>query len=134
MLGYEERGRILKKMGYGTYQSYLESELWVSIRQRVLERDKNKCRLCDKPANIVHHAGYTLEQLQGKADHLLFSLCHGCHKRLEFDLTEPKRKLCVSSVVAKTLTWLKAKGKKRKRSKPWLGLRHKRKYQQRHRQ
>ena len=66
-------------------EEYLKSYLWKKIRRRILKRDSNKCRFCGGEATLVHHMSYEHEVLEGKADHMLVSLCPGCHKYLHFD-------------------------------------------------
>jgi len=64
---------------------YLRSDLWKTIRARVLKRDGGKCFRCKKRANIVHHLSYEDDVLDGNADDLLVSLCFACHSFIEFD-------------------------------------------------
>jgi hypothetical protein len=73
------------------YDEYLKSPLWRKIRRRVLKRDNHKCKRCSGKATVVHHRDYTPEVLRGDADHLLVSLCDGCHHVIEFDELERKR-------------------------------------------
>jgi hypothetical protein len=129
-LGYGKRNEILKSMGFLSYGEYLKSELWQIIRNKVLQRNENKCQLCGKPAKVVHHAGYYEEQLRGDELSHLFSLCHFCHRKIEFDSTEYDRKLSAESVIKKTLDLIKNKGKSK--GNPWLGLKHKHKWRRRH--
>lgn len=128
---YGSRNEVLLALGYSSYEDYLGSELWAGIRERVLTRDGHKCRLCDKrAATCIHHIDYSRETMLGEKIDLMYSLCYGCHQRLEFDSTAPGRKLKFSSVVSKTLRLMKAKGKK-PRGKPWIGLRHRDKWRRR---
>lgn len=66
------------------YQLYLESALWKTIRQRVLDRDGNTCKRCGKGAQVVHHKSYDREVLDGFRDEALVSLCKRCHEEIEF--------------------------------------------------
>lgn len=130
MKGYDERDVNLAMMGYSSYEEYLDSDLWQTIRLRVLERDNHLCRVCDKPerpAACVHHTSYAVSVLKGEDISSLYSLCHGHHLTVEFDSTVPGRKLHLKSVVKKTARHLKFKDKKRRPSKPWIGLKHKKK-------
>src|SRR6202035_4798824 len=62
-------------------QEYLFSPLWKKIRGRVLyRRDKKICFYCGGVAVLVHHRSYTRKVLEGRADHMLISLCEGCHE------------------------------------------------------
>lgn len=135
MSWYADRDRWLKKMGYPSYTAYLDSELWQSIRAKVLERDKGLCRVCDKPARSVHHDDYSPNVLRGKFLKPLYSLCHGCHRRIEFDVLQKDRKLPPDKVAKKLKRLLKMRaggkrkgGKKRTGGKPWIGLAHKAKW------
>lgn len=67
------------------YQAYLASPEWKSIRRRVLKRDANLCRLCGVKAQDVHHVSYEQAVMIGKKDGDLISLCHACHRGIEFD-------------------------------------------------
>jgi hypothetical protein len=49
---------------------------WDTTRARILDRDGHTCRECGAPADEVHHT-----QPGCEADHLLVSLCRGCHLR-----------------------------------------------------
>lgn len=53
-LTYAERDAVLVGMGFACYREYLESDLWVKIRGRVL-KDRNTCKVCRRPAKVVHH-------------------------------------------------------------------------------
>ena len=73
------------KLGFASYDAYLKSSLWRRIRRRVLKRDESKCRRCKGTADLVHHLSYAIAALRGDADHLLVSLCDGCHNFIELD-------------------------------------------------
>lgn len=74
-----------QQLGFDSYDAYLASRLWQKIRRRVLRRDGKKCRRCSGRANSVHHLSYAIAVLRGDADHLLASLCDGCHDFIERD-------------------------------------------------
>jgi 5-methylcytosine-specific restriction endonuclease McrA len=82
-LGYVEH------MDYHT--EYLQSALWRKIKRRVLKRDSKICMLCSGEGTIVHHCSYDQEVLKGDADHLLVTVCEGCHNIIHFDDTGQKR-------------------------------------------
>ena len=69
----------------GSYANYLASSLWRRIKERVLKRDDRICYFCGGSASVVHHRSYARDALEGKADHLLVSLCKGCHIYVHFD-------------------------------------------------
>lgn len=81
---YEARNTLLKHMGYATYQVYLDSELWREIRKRVMARDKFKCKICDAPAEAVHHVKYDQATMMGATIKHLASICNECHEAVEF--------------------------------------------------
>lgn len=81
---YEARNTLLKHMGYATYQDYLDSDAWKVIRKRVMARDKWKCKICDAPAEAVHHVKYDQATMLGTTIKHLASICNDCHEAVEF--------------------------------------------------
>lgn len=82
---YGKRNGRIRANGLGDgYQDYLQSDLWKSIRQIVLERDSHTCRICGAPAQAVHHSNYSMAVLSGRSIVALFSICNSCHKFIEF--------------------------------------------------
>ncbi len=79
---YAARQAVLSSMGFDSYQDYLKSTLWARIRSRTLLKSQ-VCCVCDGPATQVHHGRYELRDLDG-SDAMLFSICPGCHKGIEF--------------------------------------------------
>lgn len=73
------------------YENYRKRKLWKTIRDRVFERDRRKCRRCYGPAEVVHHRSYAPEVMEGNADEWLVSLCHGCHTVVEFEDSNVRR-------------------------------------------
>jgi 5-methylcytosine-specific restriction endonuclease McrA len=88
---YLRRNRILHTLRFADYAEYLASELWRSIRQRVLTRDKGLCTGCKGPANEVHHGSYTRANLTGLDLRDLYSVCRVCHHACEFKANGEKR-------------------------------------------
>lgn len=82
---YGRRNQILRQMGFPKYKDYLASDLWKSIRQRVLDRDNRKCHVCRGPAWQVHHKNYHEETLRGTCLDALVTICPTCHTQAEFD-------------------------------------------------
>lgn len=93
------------------YAEYLRSDLWNSIRARVLRRDGNRCQCCGARAECVHHRNYSGATLSGSRLDGLLALCGGCHesihrgsggKLLGVDATEAKlvRLLDLKRIVA----------------------------------
>ena len=82
--------RLKNKAGNKTnkrsqYQLYLESDVWLAIRDRVLERDGNTCQCCGRPAKVVHHRDYSNSTMTGESIDRLISLCKKCHKFIHRD-------------------------------------------------
>lgn len=70
-------------LGYSSYADYLQSDLWRTIRARVLQRDAHACRDCgvmDEPL-MVHHLSYDLVVLEGHDDRQLLTVCEYCHRQ-----------------------------------------------------
>lgn len=67
------------------YADYLASAMWRRIKKRVLVRDDRICYFCGGRAVVVHHRSYAVDVLEGRADHLLVSLCNYCHTYIHFD-------------------------------------------------
>ena len=63
---------------YENYHVYLQSEDWMKLRRRVLERDEYKCHLCGNRANRVHHLSYQNIYNEDLDD--LVGVCEGCHQ------------------------------------------------------
>lgn len=86
MNSYVDRNRLVRQLGFPSYDKYLASALWRTIKERQL-KDVPLCEVCNEPAQVVHHAAYDLFVLNGDGSykHFLHSLCHGCHHGIEFD-------------------------------------------------
>ena len=82
-LGKKQRNFVLKAYGYKNYAAYLQSELWASIRAKVLKDAMCACG-CGQPANQVHHKAYTEANLLGKTLRGLVAINHDCHYGIEF--------------------------------------------------
>jgi hypothetical protein len=82
-LGKTQRTFVLQKYGYKSYAVYLQSELWMSIRSRILKNAFCACG-CGKIANQVHHKAYTEANLLGKTNRGLVAVNHDCHYGIEF--------------------------------------------------
>ncbi|MGL5713601.1 MAG: HNH endonuclease [Paraclostridium sp.] len=75
------------------YKEYLKSDEWKRIKKLVLERDNNKCILCDSEDNLhIHHKTY--QNIFKEIDHMddLITLCSKCHTK------EHKLKPTVSNI------------------------------------
>jgi hypothetical protein len=76
------RKQILKDIGFKSYQQYLSSPLWKTIRKHIWKRDCGICRACPNKAKCIHHMSYSNYTFQGMAPHLLVCLCDKHHKQV----------------------------------------------------
>lgn len=81
---YLARWKILQSMGFKDYPTYLLSDLWATIRTKVLVREAYLCQTCGEPANTVHHLGYGRNTLLGNKLTALVAVCGRCHWKIEF--------------------------------------------------
>ena len=90
---YERRDELLRSLGYTSYRSYIESELWTSIKARVRIRSTGLCEFCRKKrSRNVHHRSYSKEVLLGTDLTKLIDLCGGCHLKIEIIGGKRRRK------------------------------------------
>lgn len=83
-LDWKQRDYVLKAHGYRNYHAYLTSDLWASIRAKIL-LDGAECACgCNRPADQVHHKIYTEANLLGTTLDGLVPLFHECHHEIEF--------------------------------------------------
>lgn len=82
---YANRNRILADIGFVCYSNYLVSDLWKSIREKVLRRDRFQCFGCGHHAFQVHHRSYDVEVLKGININPLVAICRDCHETIEVD-------------------------------------------------
>lgn len=82
---YLTRWYVLRELGFKSYQQYLISELWATIRAQVLF--DAVCRVCKSDATEVHHMSYKHHVMLGKDLSKLIPICQTCHKHIEFDGT-----------------------------------------------
>ncbi len=81
---YQKRDKVLRRLGYGSYQEYLLSDHWQKIRSKVLKQFPD-CLICGVPAWQIHHASYDRLTMDGKRFDALAPLCGECHNRIEFN-------------------------------------------------
>jgi 5-methylcytosine-specific restriction endonuclease McrA len=73
------------------YADYLESAAWLALRERAIERDGRRCRLCNGQRELqVHHRTY--ERIGHERLDDLTTLCRRCHKRYHAEPAAPKRR------------------------------------------
>lgn len=80
---YKVRNETLSTLGYSSYKTYLESEDWKQIRERILLKYR-QCILCGHMATQIHHIRYDYATMLGLREHCLAPLCRDCHKGIEF--------------------------------------------------
>jgi hypothetical protein len=71
-------------LGYRTYRDYLQSDLWKSIRDKVLAKYRHRCIKCGGQASQVHHRSYHIDVLMGHDIRSLVPMCRNCHEGIEF--------------------------------------------------
>jgi hypothetical protein len=65
------------------YEAYLNGKEWELLRILVLQRDKNKCRLCSRRDCLeVHHLTYKRIGHERMSD--LVTLCDRCHNDMHW--------------------------------------------------
>jgi len=68
-----------------TYSEKLTDPKWYDKRLEILERDENKCRICEEEKNLqVHYTRYFKNREPWEYDNsILMTLCKDCHEDLE---------------------------------------------------
>lgn len=80
---YAARNALLRELGFPSYDDYLQSDLWKSIRRGALKRTCGKCVRCGRPARVVHHKDYSRETMLGHRPDSLIPVCCSCHRKAE---------------------------------------------------
>lgn len=68
LAAYNRRNKVLRGLGFASYQEYLDSPLWAEIRDRKLAAEEWRCFACGRPAGQVHHGDYKDSTLAGPPD------------------------------------------------------------------
>jgi hypothetical protein len=82
-MSYYKRNKNLRRIGFDSYQAYLQSNLWRTIKEQALIKLGDKCVVCKKKADILHHTDYSIIVLLGKDISKLRPLCHGHYKNIK---------------------------------------------------
>lgn len=82
---YKGRAYVLFDLGFNSYQEYLASDLWRTVRAKVYRNKGLLCSVCRSPATEVHHKAYTKRAMLGLSIKSMFPICRTCHKSVEFD-------------------------------------------------
>ena len=94
-----------EELGFNSYEAYIKSNLWWTIRQLILERDGRCCQVCGTPSKIVHHIDYKIHIMSGQGhQHQLITLCKSCHNFVEQEKSLPEKKNLLSKLFAKNKT------------------------------
>lgn len=82
---YKLRQEKLTQIGIDSYQSYLKSEEWKSIRSKIKKRTAKKwnfCNICGSGNNLnIHHSSYKVIG-QENPGNTVKMLCRECHNSL----------------------------------------------------
>lgn len=80
-MNFAARNELLARMGFPTYEAYLASPLWESIRVRVYEAKGRTCLRCRQADAVeVHHTRYDEPTLRGDTLNYLVPVCRDCHE------------------------------------------------------
>lgn len=117
---YSARDRRLRLLGFASYQQYLQSDLWKSIRGRVLAKQP-ECRICRlRKATEIHHRSYKTEYLTGEKTSQLIPICRSCHESIEFSVDGNKLPLCSANAKMRQAQHKRKCGVKRSELAPEL--------------
>ncbi len=65
------------------YRQYLNSDKWKAIRDNIVYRDGNMCRLCGSQERLeVHHMNGKFRFKEEYHPEILITLCADCHERI----------------------------------------------------
>lgn len=76
---FKNLDQLARQAGYADYVAYLRSDHWRTFRAGVLKRSKH-CRVCEGPADVVHHLTYDRLGREARAD--VVTVCARCHEML----------------------------------------------------
>lgn len=79
-LQWRELTDCLTKLCFISYKEYLKSELWKTIKKKVINSNNGKCKYCDRKSTQVHHTSYDFDTMSGKNLRYLHPVCSACHK------------------------------------------------------
>lgn len=80
-----DRESILRRLGFGSYEIYLQSDLWKRIRAAVFAEYGWRCVRCGCEAHEIHHKGYGERTMTGESLSALVPICGECHRYIHFD-------------------------------------------------
>ena len=101
-----ERNDSLSRLRFATYRDYLKSDLWRSIRDKLLPAT---CECCSEPATVVHHTSYALDVMKGENKIHLHPVCNSCHGRAKGRTSTIAKKPACSSCGVRGVKFRKKK-------------------------
>ena len=128
---WQERDNSLKKAGFKSYDEFLKSELWQSIKKKASSKTTFQyCWLCSRTDVDLHHLHY--KRLTQKTNALkdIVPCCREHHKQIH-DLAKAKKTSvkAASTQVMKgwlasgnIMSWLRVKIKRDPKCKKWNHL------------
>lgn len=84
MLAFAERNRLLTTLGYSSFDNYKNSTTLKRIERRALEKHPF-CFGCGCVAEWVHFAFYFADNLAGKSEAGIWTICKQCYGECYFD-------------------------------------------------
>lgn len=78
-----------------SYEEYLHSEWWKSVRRRKLKSTRGVCERCHRRASQVHHKHY--KSLGAETNGDLEAICRECHSKEHEGIIQAKKHLDVIS-------------------------------------
>jgi hypothetical protein len=95
LAAYNQRNKVLRGLGFASYEEYLASPLWAEISRRKLDSEGRRCFACGKSATQVHHGDYDYYTLAGPDPRFweayfvlaeLYAVCKADHEWAEYYL------------------------------------------------
>lgn len=114
-LDHRELMDSLSRLRFLSYDEYLQSDLWLSIREKALAASNRTCKFCGYTATQIHHTSYAYDVMKGENLNHVHPVCSRCHERGHKDgeIVLPKKlDSCSECKVALKPKHRKAKGKK----------------------
>lgn len=72
---------LARGAGFESYAAYIDSPYWKGIRERVLSRDRHRCRGCGGSKGVsVHHDRYDF--IRQERLEFLKAMCAKCHRHI----------------------------------------------------
>lgn len=69
-----------------SYKDFLKTDYWLSVREYILSRDENRCRMCGSESSlVVHHLTYDNHLREHEHPEDLITLCKYCHNEFHED-------------------------------------------------